>query len=106
MDKELIDRAWACLPKEFKQEVKNQYRDGFNDDRKAIGILFGIDNLLSDAEGEEDEMLHVSRKKLQYFYEKLRAVGEHHAAFALQSLFGSKCLPDSDLNTRSKENIV
>lgn len=51
-------------------------------------------NLTSDAEGEEDEMLHVSRKKLQYFYEKLRKVGENHAAFALQSLFGSKCLTD------------
>lgn len=51
-------------------------------------------NLTSDAEGEDDEMLYVSRKKLQYFYERLRKVGENHAAFALQSLFGSKCLPD------------
>ncbi|MBO5029839.1 MAG: hypothetical protein J6C59_09560 [Muribaculaceae bacterium] len=48
-----------------------------------------------DAEGE-DELLFVSRKKLQYFYERLRKVGENHAAFALQSLFGSKCLPDEE----------
>lgn len=105
MDKELIDRAWACLPREFKQEVKNQYRDGFNDDRKAIGILFGIDNLLSDTEGEE--MLTVSRKRVQEFYSKCKEVTmnpksypdyAHESALSrmalLDILFGSKCLPD------------
>lgn len=25
MDKELIDRTWSCLPKEFKEEVKKEY---------------------------------------------------------------------------------
>lgn len=111
MNTGLQNKAWHILPKEFKEEVKKQYRDGFNDDRKAIGRLFGIDNLLSDAEGEEmltcvkdqavklydiaDKALAVSGDKWYQGYMK-----------AMQDLFGSKCLPNSDLNTRSKENIA
>lgn len=101
MSKELSDRAWACLPREFKEEVKKSYRyySCMAKDQYDCGIvdtietIFGKHNLTSDAE-EEDEILTVSRKKLQYFYEKLMAVGKSQAAFALQSLFGSKCLPD------------
>ncbi len=101
MNTELQNKAWSVLPKEFKEEVKKEYYDckHCNADTCAIEIeletVFGKHNLTSDAEGEEDEMLHVSRKKLQYFYEKLRKVGENHAVFALQSLFGSKCLPEN-----------
>lgn len=101
MDKTLQTTVWNCLPKEFKEEVKRLYANlRTNEFEKGCGYafetIFGYPNLTSDAEGEEDEMLHVSRKKLQYFYEKLRKVGENHAAFALQSLFGSKCLPDEE----------
>lgn len=105
MNKELQDLVWAVLPKEFKEEVRTIYAATMRmvDKREnaeqiyvnklsTLEGIFGFDNLTSDANGEE--ILHVSRKKLQYFYEKLRAVGEHYAAFALQSLFGSKCLPD------------
>lgn len=112
MNEELIDSAWRVLPNEFKEEVKKRYKGClFTANRYAkveadlLEEFFGTHNLTSDAEGEEDEMLYVSRKKLQYFYEKLRKVGENHAAFALQSLFGSKCLPDnvdsSELNVDS-----
>lgn len=101
MDKKLQDLAWSILPKEFKEEVKKYYQrvcryDNLYSARGAteiLELLFGKHNLTSDAEGE-DEILTVSRKKLQYFYEKLMAVGKSQAAFALQSLFGSKCLPD------------
>lgn len=109
MNKELQDLACSCLPKEFREEVKRmwsvevdcatKYKSELHKHRTGLLYeLFGEhlhwqNNLTSDAEGE-DEMLYVSRKKLQYFYEKLRKVGENHAAFALQSLFGSKCLPD------------
>lgn len=119
MNKELQDLTWSVLPKEFKEEVKKIYStllanikmyQGDNPEQvgttypilweRTLGIkntlcrIFGEYNLTSDADGEDDEILHVSRKKLQYFYEKLRKVGESHAAFALQNLFGSKCLPD------------
>lgn len=104
MNKELQDLAWSVLPKEFKEEVKKRYnlamrhRDLYSARGaiEALELLFGRHNLTSDAEGEDDETLYVSRKKLQYFYENLRRVGENHAAFALQSLFGSKCLPDEE----------
>lgn len=105
MNGELIDRAWHVLPNEFKEEVKKRYKGClFTANRYAkveadlLEEFFGINNLTSDAEGEEDEMLYVSRKKLQYFYESLRKVGKNHAAFVLRSLFGSKCLPDDGDN--------
>lgn len=101
MNEELIDSAWRVLPNEFKEEVKKRYKGClFTANRYAkveadlLEEFFGIYNLTSDAKGEEDEMLCVSRKKLQYFYESLRKVGKNHAAFVLRSLFGSKCLPD------------
>lgn len=104
MDRTIQDLAWRCLPREFKEEVKKEWRRAYYNDTKVIlEYFFGKHNLTSDAEGEEDEMLYVSRKKLQYFYEKLRKVGENHAAFALQSLFGSKCLPDETCNAASSD---
>lgn len=73
MNKELIDKAWACLPREFREEVKKDYQyaltkcETSNLQRGVVDTLedlFGEDNLTSDAEGE-DEMLYVSRKKVQ-----------------------------------------
>lgn len=120
MDKELSDRAWGCLPREFREEVKklarlysgrtsalfgaerhlaNKFLDEF------IG-LFGRHNLTSDAEEEEDEMLCVRRKEVQGL---LSACNRYkHKCFIdgdstdyldgeiniLTILFGSKCLPD------------
>lgn len=118
MNKELQDLVWSILPKEFKEEVKkvariysgrtsalfgaerhiaNKFLDEF------IG-LFGHDNLTSDA--EEEEMLTVSRKKVQRRYHmayKCKHSGllsHDDVQFwkgwqgALDDLFGSKCLPD------------
>ena len=109
MNKELQDLAWSVLPKEFKEEVEKRYnlamrhRDLYSARGaiEALELLFGRHNLTSDAEGEDDETLYVSRKKLQYFYENLRRVGESHAAFALQSLFGPKCLTDEEQSAKS-----
>lgn len=125
MDKELIDRAWACLPKEFKEEVKKM----FEEDKKhpeihtTCGIttayhnnmgqrlidLFGVHNLTSDTEGD-DEMLTVSRKQIDALQgEIFKAIMDAHDADDWQdaahyildvmprsfaALFGSKCLPD------------
>lgn len=111
MNKELIDRAWACLPKEFKEEVKKEYRKGYVCETLAMLItLFGHHNLTSDAEGEE--MLTVSRNNVMAYYRDAqedeeefhpavenacnimyqRAVGRRQM---LKRLFGSKCLPDN-----------
>lgn len=104
MDKTLQDLAWSCLPKEFKEEVKKEYRKGYVCETLTMLItLFGHHNLTSDAEGEE--MLTVSRKRVQEMYaanerikadfpDKETAHISDHINHVLKHLFGSKCLPD------------
>lgn len=115
MNKELINHVWNhCLPKEFKEEVKELYDSGikmmdirpsesqvYANKLSTLEYLFGLHNLTSDAEGEE--RLTVSRKKVQeMFVEAQKAVPtcEHDRGFRnaeltiLRNLFGSKCLPD------------
>lgn len=114
MTKELQDLAWSCLPKEFRKEVKRvwsiecdcaiKYKSELHKHRTALLYeLFG-DNLTSDAEGEE--MLTVSRKKVQEEYRESRGkahpynINSYNRGFhvgcatMLKELFGSKCLPD------------
>lgn len=102
MNKEIQDLAWSLLPKEFKKEVKREYRKGYVCKTLAMLItLFGHHNLTSDAEGEE--MLTVSRKQVleiyQYNEDILSLDPTHSGAILLngtfQELFGSKCLPDN-----------
>lgn len=114
MDKELIDRVWKyCLPKEFKEEVKELYcTPGLRAEvYTLLQNLFGAGNLTSDAEGEE--MLTVPRKKVE---KKWQRAYEQEAKYSraqdspvareelyynrgimsiLDTLFGSKCLPDN-----------
>ena len=106
MTKELQDLAWRVLPKEFKEEVKKEYRKGYVCETLTMLItLFGHHNLTSDAEGE-DEMLCVSRKDMQFYYQyyKIKRESESSAeqkayykgrTKVLLDLFGSKCLPDN-----------
>lgn len=109
MNKELQDLAWSVLPKEFKEEVKKMY-NGYQPEkiRECLIMLFGIHNLTSDAEGEE--MLTVSRKRVQEMYAHYDAISTDPdrpkdyiesryeyadgVTIALDDLFGSKCLPD------------
>lgn len=110
MDKTLQDLAWSCLPKEFKEEVKKEYRKGYVCETLTMLItLFGHHNLTSDAEGE-DEMLYVSSKQIDLLQgEIFKAIMDAHDADDWQdaahyildvmprsfaALFGSKCLPD------------
>lgn len=109
MTKEQQDLAWAVLPKEFKEEVKKEYKNAlrFNEYAHECVVfrnLFGHHNLTSDAEGEE--MLYVSRKKAQKLYSDYCAErdneepGSNRSSLGgriamLQDLFGSKCLPDN-----------
>lgn len=117
MNKELIDKAWACLPRDFKEKVKFEYHRVATKARKEeydLGFMhahegmFGIHNLTSDAEGEE--MLTAMKWKVQEQYanynKELKHDGLRHIEYekakevvkVLYYLFGSKCLPDDGDN--------
>ncbi len=128
IDKDLQDLAWRCLPREFKEEVKIYYQyayvqygksDLYRGSANAIESLFGYHNPSSDAEGEDDEMLYVSRKQVQEMYDALQSeqerkdlelynqVSAEDRAAMLFDLFGSKCLLDNvanEVNFASKES--
>lgn len=111
MDKTLQTTVWNCLPKEFKEEVKKIYSSwtnpmavGFESHIITCEYIFGKHNLTSDA--EEEEMLYVSRKRVQELYNKFEhafdnvvsdnLMGHYRAKIGLlKALFGSKCLPDA-----------
>lgn len=112
MDIELIDKAWACLPKEFKEEVKDIYSIaiiyhpcGYNHKTDLLKYLFGRHNLTSKAEGEET--LICEKSKVQRAYNTSREIVKAenpdslmysmHTQImcVLENLFGSKCLPDA-----------
>lgn len=126
MNKELIDRTWSCLPKEFKEEVKEIYDSGIKmmDTRPSssqiyanklstLEGIFGLDNLTSDVEGEA-ELLYVKRKWVQEMHknncdeirrENISSSDKdcyEYANEVLKTLFGSKCLPD-EKNVESLE---
>lgn len=116
---ELQNKVWSILPKEFKEEVKEIYLNavvhhpcGYNHKTDLLKYLFGNHNLTSDAEGE-DGLLTVPRSKVQ---EKWKRAYEQEAKYSraqdspvarlelyynrgilsiLDTLFGSKCLPDA-----------
>ena len=124
MNKELIDRAWACLPREFKEKVKKKYARCVKIDeddnstlpayavksaisRKALlEKLFAHHNLTSDAEGEE--ALICEKSKVQRAYNTSREIVKAenpdslmysiHTQImcVLESIFGSECLPDEE----------
>ena len=114
MNKELQDHVWKhCLPKEFKEEVKYEYRrvaTKATKDNYDLGFMhahegmFGHHNLTSDAEGE-DEMLTVSQKRVQGLYTLYQTYKQEERPIiedgfydgemnALKMFFGSKSLPD------------
>ena len=115
MTKELQDHAWSILPKEFKEEVKKEYKLCSENYRIVSAVtekwelrgfyreledLFGRHNLTSDAEGEE--MLCVKASTVREMYalneDILYSDSTHKGAILLKKkltdLFGSKCLPD------------
>lgn len=112
MDKTTQDLAWRVLPKEFKEEVKEIYLNavehhpcGYNHKTDLLKYLFGLHNLTSDAEGEET--LICEKSKVQRAYNTSREIVEAenpdslmysmHTQImcVLESIFGSKCLPDA-----------
>ena len=103
MNKTLQDYVWSILPKEFKEEVKRMYRIADSDVDQMIAMImlenvFGHQNLTCDAEGEE--MLTCDRDVVRMLYDRADSVKVRQT---LESLFGSKCLPDETCNVASKE---
>lgn len=115
MTKELQDHVWSILPKEFREEVKYEYSRVATKAIKSsydLGFMhahermYGHHNLTSDAEGE-DEMLHVSRKRVQDEFNSVKIITSEKICSkvlagaadmylkTLERLFGSKCLPDN-----------
>ena len=89
MDRTTQDLAWGCLPREFREEVKKEWRHtDSNTTKRTLEDLYGLHNLTSDAEGEE--MLIVPRSKVQELFD----TGDKYSCSTLAALFGSKCLPD------------
>lgn len=109
MNIELQDLAWSVLPKEFKKEVRNEYKYILSQAEWVVQAylrgrlrmmrdLFGEHNLTSDAEIEE-ELLAAPRSKVTELYRKFKKDGSNaclYAAATLDVLFGSKCLPDEE----------
>lgn len=112
MNTELQNKVWKILPKEFKEEVKKMFKEDLKHpnihtaahvtwaSHNAMGQrlvdLFSEHNLTSDAEGEE--MLICEKSKVMKLYNKFQKDGTFtclYAAGVLDTLFGSKCLPDN-----------
>lgn len=119
MTTELQNKVWSILPKEFKEEVKRHFfkknaQSPFSIECDVLCKYFGHHNLTSDVEGE-DEMLCVSRKQVQEIYKTSKNIVRNEeygtkmysmhiqTLCVLESLFGTKCLPDELAN---KDNFV
>ncbi len=113
MNKEQQDIAWACLPKEMRERIKEVrfyfYHPKDHPDPKDqttydfFGEIFGTHNLESAAEPEE--MLCISRKSVQELYvqneKDFNDTNDNWFAgyiTALKDCFGDKCIPDKELN--------
>lgn len=105
MNKELQDKAWAVLPKEFRKEVKDIFLSSPHIGMMRILVdIFGYDNIIHNTETEE--MLIVSRGKVQDLYRAAKSnkdsddinIAEERYCDGkietLKALFGSVCLPD------------
>lgn len=104
MDKKTQDLAWAYLPKEAREFIKNDTATAW---QLAYARVFGHHNLTSDTEPEE--MLMVERKKAIDYHnavtiscEKSQNIDEYTSGkfqgicTTLYELFGDKCLPDRE----------
>ena len=115
MENKIQDLAWACLPKEVREEARMLYKTQRYDARYALERLYGCHNLTSDTEPEE--MLTVKRKKVQDKYSQLASYVANkrnprdnreealREITLLKNLFGGKCLPDKELEHRLEQTV-
>ena len=107
MDEKQQDLAWACLPKEARENISYSYKNSPCGSwvENLFEEIYGEHNLTSDA--EPHELLYVERKKVQELYARFdkyqqEATMELDKDFykgeqnALVLLFGDKCLPDKE----------
>ena len=104
MTKEQQNLAWACLPKEARDNIGYSYKNSpcGSWEENLFEEIYGEHNLTSDTEPEE--MLTVSRSMIQnkYAYNEniLKFDPTHQGAILLKKnfdfLFGDKCLPDKE----------
>lgn len=108
MKKELRDKAWACLPKEVREEIMRLYYMSPYNELRLLNNIFDDDNILSKPEPEE--ILMIKRSRAVELYEKASnlfdfAVKDHDEIkmkfslgikYALMTLFDYKCLPDEE----------
>lgn len=111
---ELQDKAWAVLPKKFREEVMDEYDEHLcNQGEYGIIVcelesIFGEHNLSFDVEPEE--MLCVKRADVMEKYalneDILKHDQSHKGAMLLKAvfddLFGSKCRPDAPSSSGCK----
>ena len=112
MDKTTQDLAWRVLPKKFKEEVNDIYLNavvhhpcGYNHKTDLLKYLFGRHNLTS-SKAEREELLICEKSKVQRAYNTSREIVKAenpdslmysiHTQImcVLESIFGSKCIPD------------
>lgn len=113
MNKTLQDLAWSVLPNGNKVYCRNMYHTSH--DGNVIDLLerlYGLHNLTSDAKGEV-ELLHATRQKVMGLYANAKKIHDLYTSATcintkesqqidickgvmsiLDTLFGSKCLPD------------
>lgn len=102
MNTEQQNLAWACLPKEVRDEIRKEYGNSIVSAQaytisswQTLKWLYGKHNLTSDT--EPSELLYVEREKVQDAY---KAITSDMRRAVLEELFGEKCLPDKDYNKR------
>lgn len=103
MTKEQQDIAWACLPKEAREEIRDIVKTSGMGIHGMFDLVFG-GNVTLDTEPEE--MLCISRREIickANAYMTWTGRGNYEAAYIrgkfdlLDELFGDKRLPDKDL---------
>lgn len=103
--KEPQNLAWACLPKEARNQIRDIVKTSGMGIHGMFDLVFG-GNVTSDVEPEE--MLMISRKRVQDYYSSYSKESaniknnEPYLQFcegrlnAITNLFGDKCLPDKE----------
>ena len=118
MKKELQDKAWEFVPREFREEIRSMLEsDYYSQDQKWIfKLLFGVHNVTSSI--EPPEVLMIPRKEVQTIYQdKIREKGHHKVTQqekdmatgwinAMRFFFGrEKCMKSPSLKIDCAEDL-
>ena len=106
MTKEQKDLAWACLPKEARDQIRGIVKTSGMGIHGMFDLVFG-GNVTSDTEPEEILTTSVKKvvERVRYLksYPKEYSVNEANAIVSeLLSFFGDKCLPDKESSVQAE----